>query len=93
MLHSSYYLNYRGPPLRSCVLDNEDITSKMMHAYGETHNWQGSLWTYEELFGRDCQGKHYKFEFEDDYGTQWFYGYIQDSKQYMNPPKSVRHSF
>ena len=87
MLPSDYYLNSHGPPMTLCLLDGEDMTSTLIHAYGPTHNWQGALWTYEELFGPSSQGKHYRFEFETDHGKQWFYGYIQDIKQYMNPPR------
>ena len=91
MLSSEYYLHYRGPNLTLCLLDNEDITSRIIHAYGHVNNWQGALWTYEELFGPQSKGKQFKFEFEDKNGTQWFYGFIHDVTQYMNPPQLRRN--
>jgi hypothetical protein len=66
MIQSEYYEKYRGPHLT-----NEDITEKIKEFYGEKKNWSGCLWTYNELFGPDSQGKHFRCDFkgEDDRTT------------------------
>jgi hypothetical protein len=87
MRYSEYYLTYRGNPLSSCHLEKDDITSKIIHAYGPQCNWQGTLWTYGELFGNESLGKTFRFTFRGDHGTQWFYGHVNDLSQYMIPPR------
>ena len=87
MLDSDYYEKYRGPPLVKCVLDNKDITNKMMEFYGKLNNWNGKLYTYKEVFGEDCNNKQYRLDFKSvDGRDHWFHGFIIDSNHYMNPP-------
>jgi len=87
MLETDYYLNYVGPTLVQVMLDNVDITDKIIPVYGENRNWCGCLWTYKEVFGKDSQGQHFRCDFKGDDGKEhWFHGYIHDINQYMNPP-------
>jgi hypothetical protein len=87
MLETDYYMNYVGPTLVKVMLDNIDITDKIIPIYGENRNWNGCLWTYKEVFGPDSQGKHFRCDFKADDGKEhWFHGYIHDINQYMNPP-------
>ena len=87
MLLSDHYKNYRGPELISAILGGENITAKATQLYGENNNWNGVLWTYEELLGKDSGNKQFYFEFENKDGTkQWFNGFVNDTKQYFNPP-------
>ena len=40
-----------------------------------------------ETFVHCAQGKHFKCDFKGADGREhWFYGYIHDIHQYMNPP-------
>ena len=87
MLISDHYQNYHGPKLVSAILNNVDITDSIKKIYGPDHNWSGCLWTYQEIFGKDCYGKHFRFDFEsDNHQKYWFYGFINDTQQYFNPP-------
>jgi len=99
MIESEYYKAYRGPSLVKVILNEEDITEKIKEKYGENNNWSGFLWTYKELFGSECQGKHFRCDFKgradgddgddgDDRDDReyWFHGYIHDINNYMNPP-------
>ena len=87
MIQSDYYEDYRGPSLVKVTLNKKDITESIKEIYGEKNNWSGCLWTYKELFGSDSQGKHFKCDFKGVDGREhWFYGYIHDIHQYMNPP-------
>ena len=87
MLVSDHYKNYRGPPLTSAILGEENITGKMNELYGENNNWHGCIWTYKEAFGENCANKNYRFDFKDKNGQlHWFHGFITDINQYFNPP-------
>jgi len=87
MIISEHYKNYIGPPLIKAVLNEEDITEDMLKYYGEKKNWNGYLWTFKELFGDQCYGKNYRFEFKSEDGREhYFHGFINDINQYMNPP-------
>ena len=90
MIESEYYKAYLGPSLVKVILNEEDITEKIKDKYGENNNWSGFLWTYKELFGSECQGKHFRcdFKYNDEKGGKeyWFHGYIHDINNYMNPP-------
>ena len=61
--------------------------------YGPDNNWQGYLWTYQEIFGKDCYGKNFRCDFESDDGRKhWFYGFINDIQQYYNPPLATPYN-
>ena len=85
MIHSVYYKNYRGPTIVKVILGDDDITERIRVIYGELHNWQGSLWTYKEVFGEGSLGKNFRFEFEDG-RYHWFHGFVDDINQYFHPP-------
>ena len=87
MIESVYYQNYRGLPLKVATMDGDSIYDSIREKYGKNNNWNGVLWTYEELFGKNSGNKQFYFEFENKEGTkQWFNGFVNDIKQYFNPP-------
>lgn len=90
MIPAPHLIDYRGLPLESCLLDGEDITPTLIHAYGATCNWQASRWTYRELFGPDSLGKSFAFSFKDGSANTWFYGYVHDLSQHMIPPRFLK---
>lgn len=93
MILSEHYKYYRGPKLIKAVLDTKDITESIKKIYGPDNNWQGCLWTYKELFGKDSYGKNFRCDFESDDGRKhWFYGFINDIQQYFNPPLATPYN-
>ena len=87
MIVSDYYLNYKGPKLTKATLDGENIIPLIQPKYGPEKNWSGYLWTYKEMFGDKSHGKQIHCEFISEDGRKhWFYGYINDTNQYFNPP-------
>ena len=89
MIESDFYRDYHGPMLTKATLNNVDILESIQEKYGDGNNWQGQIWTYEELFGRDSVGQHIYCEFEDkDKRLHWFRDYIQDISDNFHPPKA-----
>jgi len=89
MIESEYYENYHGPRLIKATLNNIDILESVQEKYGTGNNWQGQIWTYEELFGKDSIGQHIYCEFEDDDTViHWFRDYVQDISLHFHPPKA-----
>ena len=86
MIHSAYYEAYRGPPMTKCIVDGEEMVSKMMHAYGSLCNWQGSLWTYGELFEGVEEGTPFYCEYRDERGSFWHHGTVGKQTQTYVPP-------
>ena len=87
MTDISYYKDYNGPNLTKATLDKDDITEAIKNIYGEDNNWNGKLWSYEEVFGNDCENKSIYCDFHSKEGRKhWFHGFIQDKKQFFNPP-------
>ena len=87
MIESDYYRNYRGLPLKVATMDGVSIYDSILEKYGENNNWNGFLWTYEELLGKDSGNKQFYLEFEDKSGEKkWLNGFVTDIKQYFNPP-------
>lgn len=95
MRECEYYRNYRGPELVSCWIDTVDYTERIREFYGPQNNWQGNLWTYEELFGlpelseKLNQRVRFKIEYRNSSGTFWEYGFVSDPKQFYNPKRFV----
>ena len=100
MIQSKYYQSYQGPPLVNATLfnttpphDTQDITSIIQEKYGINHNWNGSLYTYFDIFGPDCRGKNFRCDFLSEDGRKhWFYGTIDDIHQFFNPPLSTPYN-
>jgi len=93
MIESVYYQNYQGLPLKVATMDGDSIYDSIREKYGKNNNWNGVLWTYEELLGKDSGNKQFYFEFENKDGTkQWFNGFVNDIKQYFNPPIMINMS-
>tara|TARA_B100000214_G_C23576600_1_gene449886 strand:+ start:68 stop:343 length:276 start_codon:yes stop_codon:yes gene_type:complete len=91
MILSEHYQNYRGPSLIKAILDDTEITNQIQEKYGPNKNWQGYLWTYKELFGSDSYGKNFRCDFISEDGRKyWFYGFINDTNQYFNPPLHIK---
>ena len=88
MLISDHYQNYQGPKLIKAVLDNEDITESIKKIYGPNHNWQGYLWTYQELFGKESYGKSFRCDFEsDNHQKHWFPAGFLIISHFTVPPR------
>ena len=88
MIESEYYQNYRGPNLTKATLNGEDdITEKIQEFYGTNNNWCNKLWTYQDVFGDDCNGDKFYCEFHsEDQRKHWFHGFINDKKDNFNIP-------
>ena len=91
MIDSDYYQNYYGPNLTKATMNKcVDITDIIKEKYGEKNNWQGKLWTYEDIFGPTSEDKTFYCEFYSEDGRKfWFHGFIEDPKQFFNPPLST----
>ena len=86
MIESAYYRDYRGLPLKVATMDGVSIYDSILEKYGENNNWNGFLWTYEELLGKDSGNKQFYLEFGDKNEKKWMNGFVTDIKQYFNPP-------
>ena len=88
MIESEYYQNYQGPNLTKAILnDEEDITEKIQEFYGTNNNWCNKLWTYQDVFGDDCNGDKFYCEFHsEDQRKHWFHGFVGEQNQFFNPP-------
>ena len=91
MIDSEYYQNYYGPNLTKATMNTSvDITDIIKEKYGENNNWQGKLWTYRDIFGSTCEDTTFYCEFHSEDGRKhWFHGFIEDPKQFFNPPLST----
>lgn len=90
MLVSDCYQNYIGPPLIYAVLDEVDVTTSIQEHYGEKKNWNGCLWTFKEMFGDKCYGKHFRLDFKSEDGREHYqHGFINNINEYMNPPMAT----
>ena len=79
MIDCDYYQNYRGPDLICAKIwrtgeEKLEITEYIKEYYGYRNDWNGKLYTYDEMTCRD-KSFHYKFkvEFLDETGRKhWF---------------------
>lgn len=92
MIDCEHYQNYKGPNLTLAQIwkdENEklNITEYIKEFYGYENNWNGKLYTFDEIFpGRDHKYKFY-IEFLDETGRKhWFHGIVGLSDQFFNPP-------
>jgi len=92
MINSDYYKNYKGPELKLVHIwkkkeEKEDITNDIKIFYGENNNWNGKLYTFNDIFpGKNYEYKFY-VEFIDETGKKhWFHGMVGEPNQYFNPP-------
>ena len=92
MIDCEHYKNYKGPDLILAQIwktkdEKLDITEYIREFYGHKNDWNGKLYTYDDIFpGRDYKYKFY-VEFEDVTGRKhWFNGMVGKSDQYFNPP-------
>lgn len=92
MIDSEHYKNYRGPNLTLAQIwkhgeDKLDITEYIKEFYGPNNNWQGRLYTYDEVFPHRDHKTKFRFEFEDDTGRKhWFQGMVGKPEHFFNPP-------
>ena len=91
MIELEYYRDYKGPNLTLAKIwthesEKEDITEHIKEFYGESNNWNGKLYTYEDIFpGRNGQKFYVEF-LSDDGRKHWFHGYVGGKEQAFNPP-------
>ena len=91
MIDSEYYRDYNGPDLVVAELwrhenDKETITDYISVFYGESNNWNGKLYTYDEIFPQRENHKFY-LEFRGSDGRKhWFSGMVGSKEQIFNPP-------
>lgn len=92
MIESEYYLNYRGPNLTLAQIwthgeEKLDITEYVRDFYGHDNNWNGKLYTYNDIFPHRDYKYKFRIEFCDDSGRRhWFNGMVGKPEQYFNPP-------
>lgn len=94
MIDCEFYKKYKGPNLTCAKIwkngeEKLEITEYIKEYYGNKNNWNGKLYTYDEIFpGRDYKYK-FKVEFLDKSGRKhWFYGMVGKPEQFFNPPLS-----
>ena len=91
MIELDYYKDYRGPELVLAQIwthetEKEKITDYMREFYGENNNWNGMLYTYNEIFPGRKDHKFY-LEFRGEDGRKhWFSGMVGSDEQTFNPP-------
>ncbi len=83
---SEYYAHYIGPHLVKATWNSWDVLERVLSFYGTQRNWDGLLYTYEEVFGFDTKtGDEYYLEFEGSEGLiHWSRGLVGEGI-YMNP--------
>ena len=95
MIESEYYQSYRGPKLtRAQIWKHDepklDITEYMKEFYGHNNNWQGKLYTYDDIFPHRDHKYKFRVDFVDDSGRRhWFHGMVGKPEQYFNPPLAM----
>jgi len=77
MIESEYYKKYRGPELVLAQIwthesEKEKITDYMREFYGEDNNWNGMLYTYNEIFPERKDHKFY-LNHLNQIGHMWHY--------------------
>ena len=94
MIDCDYYKSYRGPDLICAKIwrtgeEKLEITEYIKEYYGIKNNWNGKLYTYDEIFpNRDYRYK-FKVEFLDETGRKhWFHGMVGKPEQFFNPPQA-----
>ena len=89
MIESEYYKNYNGPELVLAQIwthdsQKEKITDHIREFYGEECNWNGMLYTYNEIFPERTGHKFY-LEFRGSDGRKhWFSGLVGSDNQIFN---------
>jgi len=87
MIESEYYSNYKGPNLIKATINNIEFTEHFKFYYGKHNNWQGKLWTFQDIFPAGYSSLPFRCDFEDDNGTKhWFKGIIGKPTQIFNHP-------
>ena len=71
MIDSEYYKNYRGPNLTLAQIwkhgeEKLDITEHIKEYYGFQNNWNGKLYTYDDIFPHKDHKYKFRVEFVDD---------------------------
>ena len=94
MIELDYYRNYKGPNLILAQVwkhesEKEEITEYIKEFYGEGNNWDGKLYTYEDIFPRRTGQKFYIEFLSDDGRKHWFHGYVGTEEQAFNPPLAL----
>ena len=98
MIDCEYYKTYKGPNLILAQIwkhdqQKADITEYIKEYYGKENNWQGKLYTYEEIFPQKDYTYKFKVVFEDSTGRKhWFHGMVGDPEQYFNPPLAMPYN-
>ena len=92
MIESEHYKNYKGPNLTRAQIwkhgeEKLDITEYIKEYYGHDNNWQGKLYTYDDVFPNKNHEHKFKIEFVDDTGREhWFHGMVGEPELYFTPP-------
>ena len=84
----AYYENYTGPTLLKATIDNQDITHIIQSIYSGNHNWQYTLWKFNEVFDVDYTNTEFYCEFINAPGERihWYRITIQNMDECLNPP-------
>ena len=95
MIESEYYQNYRGPNLTRSLIwrhgeEKLEITEYIKEFYGHKNNWQGKLYTYDDIFPHRDHKYKFRVDFVDNQGRKyWFHGMVGKPEQYFNPPLAM----
>lgn len=85
MSYCEDYKNYKGPPMTKATLNNEDVLSIVVPFYGDKLDWRESWWTAKEVFGDNCVGKEFYFEWTNEHGVSHLKGEIINLGICINP--------
>jgi len=92
MIDCEYYQNYNGPKLILAQIwlknkERENITEHIQKFYGNENNWNGKLYTFNDIFPNKDSSYHFYIEFIDETQRKhWFHGMVGNKDQYFNPP-------
>ena len=95
MIDCDYYKNYKGPNLTLAQIwthgeEKLDITEYVKDFYGHQNNWNGKLYTYDDIFPHRDYKYKFRIEFCDDSGRRhWFHGMVGNSEQFFNPRQAM----
>tara|TARA_B100000214_G_C23522020_1_gene425471 strand:+ start:125 stop:541 length:417 start_codon:yes stop_codon:yes gene_type:complete len=71
MKHCKYYETYSGPKLIKVTVDDIDILSDIIPLYGESNNWNETLYTVQDIINitkQDIIGKTLRLEYHRNNG-------------------------
>tara|TARA_Y100000389_G_scaffold68167_1_gene64599 strand:+ start:3378 stop:3683 length:306 start_codon:yes stop_codon:yes gene_type:complete len=95
MIDSDYYKKYKGPNLTLAQIwkhgeEKLEITEYLKEFYGHDNNWNGKLYTYNDIFPHRDYKYKFRIEFCGDSGRRhWFHGMVGKPEHFFNPQQAM----